>query len=73
MVKTRLVMTFVDALGQNISMSIDDPRADITEGEIIAAMNLIVEKNVFKPRGADLVGIVEAKIIATDTTEFDLA
>jgi Protein of unknown function (DUF2922) len=73
MVKTRLVMTFVDALGQNISMSLDDPRADITEGEITAAMNLIVAKNVFKPKGADLVGIVEAKIIATDTTEFELA
>jgi hypothetical protein len=73
MVKTRLVMTFVDALGQNISMSIDDPRDNITEGEITAAMNLIVEKNVFKPKGSDLVGIVEAKIIATDTTEFELA
>ena len=73
MVKTRLVMTFVDALGQNISMSIDDPRADITEGEITSAMNLIVEKNVFKPKGSDLVGVVEAKIVATDTTEFELA
>ena len=73
MVKTRLVMTFVDALGQNISMSLDDPRVDVTQGEITAAMNLIVEKNVFKPKGSDLVGIVEAKIIATDTTEFELA
>jgi hypothetical protein len=73
MVKTRLIMTFVDALGQNISMSLDDPRVDITQAEITAAMNLIVEKNVFRPKGSDLVGIVEAKIIATDTTEFELA
>jgi len=66
-------MTFVDALGQNISMSLDDPRGDITETDITAAMNLIVAKNIFKPKGADLVGIVEAKIIVTDTTEFELA
>ena len=33
----------------------------------------LVARNVFKPKCADLVGIVEVKIIATDTTEFELA
>jgi len=73
MVKTRLVMTFVNEFGENVSMTLDDPRADIIEADITAAMNLIVSKNVFKHKGSDLVGIVEAKIIATDTTEFELA
>ena len=35
-------------------------------------MDLIVEKNIFAPNGCDLVSTVDAKIVVTDTTEFDL-
>ena len=41
--------------------------------EIKEVMDLIVEKNIFAPNGADLVDTVEAKIVVTDTTEYDLA
>ncbi|WP_278308489.1 DUF2922 family protein [Paraclostridium sordellii] len=35
-------------------------------------MDMIVEKNIFVPNGADIVEAVEAKVVVTDTTEFDL-
>ncbi|MGL5755416.1 MAG: DUF2922 family protein [Paraclostridium sp.] len=37
-----------------------------------AVMSMIVEKNIFAPNDADIVEAVEAKIVVTDTTEFDL-
>ena len=70
--KKRLVMTFLTGVGRKISISIDDPKENITEAEIVYAMNLIVEKNIFAPYGSELVSTVDAKVIVTDTEEFDL-
>ena len=70
--KKRLVMTFLTGVGWKISISIDDPKENITEAEIVDAMNLIVEKNIFAPYGSELVATVDAKVIVTDTEEFDL-
>lgn len=70
--KKRLLMNFMSELDRKVSISVDDPREDITEDEIKEVMDLIVEKNIFAPNGADLVATVEAKIVVTDTTEFDL-
>ncbi|CEP43581.1 DUF2922 domain-containing protein [Paraclostridium sordellii] len=71
-IETRLVMTFSNTLGRKISLFVTDPREDITETEIKAAMDLIIEKNIFEPNGADIIAAVDAKIIQTETTEFDL-
>lgn len=65
-------MTFLTGVGRKISLAIDDPRDNITEAEVIAAMDLIVEKNIFAPYDSELVATVDAKIVVTDTTEFDL-
>ncbi|WP_270646833.1 DUF2922 domain-containing protein [Paeniclostridium hominis] len=70
--KKRLVMAFLTGVGRKISISIDDPKENITEAEIVDAMNLIVEKNIFAPYGSELVSTVDAKVIVTDTEEFDL-
>ena len=69
----RLLMTFKDEDEKKISLSVDDPREDITEAEIKAVMDLIVSKNIFAPNGMDLVAAVEAKVVVTDTTPYDLA
>ena len=70
--ETKLVMTFSNTLGRKISLFVSDPREDLTESEIKAAMNLIIEKNIFEPNGADIIAAVDAKIVQTETTEFDL-
>ena len=57
---------------KKISLSVDDPREDITEGEIKSAMDLVVSKNIFAPNGADIAEAVEAKVVVTDTTPYDL-
>ena len=40
--------------------------------EIKSAMDLVVEKNIFAPNGSDIVATVDAKVVVTDTTEYDL-
>ena len=71
--KKRLLMTFLTGVGRKISIGVDDPREDLSEAEIIEAMDLIVTKDIFAPYGSSLVSAVEAKVVVTDTTEYDLA
>ncbi|MGL5713541.1 MAG: DUF2922 domain-containing protein [Paraclostridium sp.] len=70
--EVKLLMTFMTEYGRKVSLFVTDPREDITEAEIKAVMDLIVEKNIFAPSGEDIVSAKEAKIVQTETTEFDL-
>ena len=70
--EVKLLMTFSTEGGKKVSLFITDPREDLTEAEIKAAMDLIVAKNIFAPNGEDLSAVVEAKIVQTETTEYDL-
>ena len=47
----KLIMTFKNTLGNSFSITIDDPRDDLEEQDIIDAMNLIKTKNIFQPKG----------------------
>jgi len=68
----KLIMSFLTSDNKKVSLSVDNPREDISEAEIKSAMDLVVEKNIFAPNGADIVSVVEAKVVVTDTTEYDL-
>lgn len=67
-----LYMTFKNSLGNSCTISVDDPRADITEQNIIDFMNLVVTKNIFQPKGYDITTTVSAKIVDANTTEYNL-
>ena len=72
-IETKLVMTFATALGNRYSLTVDDPLESLSEEDIISCMNEIVTKNIFSINDSDLVSAIEAKIVKTDTTEYDLA
>ena len=69
---TKLLMTFKNEDGAKVSLSMLDPRENITEEEIRNVMELIVAKNIFAPNGLDLVEAIDAKVVVTETTPFDL-
>lgn len=71
--KKRLVMSFKTELGKKVSISVDEPREDISQGEIKNAMQLIVDKKVFSDNGDDLIACIDARVAETNTQEFDLA
>ena len=68
----RLVMTFKTDGDRKVSLVVDDPRDYISESEIKAAMDLVIAKNIFAPNGDDKVQAVDAKVVVTDTTPYDL-
>lgn len=71
--ETKLLMTFSTTSARKVSLFIRDPRQDLTESEIKSAMDIIVEKNIFAPRfGEELQTPLEAKVVQTETTEYDL-
>ena len=71
-IKKKLMMTFKTDEDKNTSISIDDPRENLNETEIKNVMQLILQKDIFSINGASIVDLVEAKIVQTGTTEFDL-
>ena len=68
----KLVMTFKTTDDKKVSLTVDNPREDLNEEEVETAMELIKEKNIFAPGGADLASLVSAKVVQTDTTNYDL-
>ena len=69
----KLVMVFGTNKEKNVSLSVDKPKASLNETQIKSAMETIVAQNIFAPNGEDLVKCVEAKIVTTNTNEYDLA
>ena len=70
--QTVLYMIFKNTLGNTCTITVDDPRDDIEEQDIVTAMDLIMTKNIFQPKGYDLAEKVSAKIVNSTTTEYDL-
>ncbi len=71
-IETRLLMTFSTMSGKKVSLYVTDPRDDVTEQEIKQVMELIISKNIFEPNGENLQTAIEAKVVQTETTEYDL-
>ncbi|WP_066633288.1 DUF2922 domain-containing protein [Desulfolucanica intricata] len=58
-----LQMRFVTQAGSRVTISLDNPRDDLTEAEVTAAMDQIIASNIFITTGGDLVGKDSAQII----------
>ena len=39
---------------------------------LLKSMDTIIEKNIFSPNAASLVSAISAKVVQTDTTDYDL-
>ena len=68
----RLVMVFGTNFDKNVSLSVDNPKDLLQEAEIKTAMETIISENIFAPNGEELKKCVEAKIVTTNTNEYDL-
>ena len=67
-----LQMIFKNQNNRNFTISIDDPRQDLTGSEVKTAMDTIVSKNVFQTTGGDVIEAAEARIIDTQIVELEL-
>ena len=56
---TDLDLVFKNAIGKKVTLNIEEPKKGVTKAEIDAAMQTVVENNVFNSTGGDLVEAVE--------------
>lgn len=69
MAESRLEMIFKNQLDRKTRLSIDNPKPDITEGEVRSVMDNIIAANIFDSTGGDLVGVSGARIVTTQVTD----
>jgi hypothetical protein len=64
-----LRMTFLSQGNKNVTLSLDNPREDVTAAEVQATLDLIIARKIGTSSGGDLVSTVHARIMDTTTTE----
>ncbi|HHV38343.1 MAG TPA: DUF2922 domain-containing protein [Tepidimicrobium sp.] len=72
MERAKLEMDFLDQGGKKFKLTVDEPREDITEVEVRAAMDAVVERNIFHTAAGDIVDPVGARIITTAVQELEI-
>ena len=71
--RSHLVITLKDAHGETFNFNISNPKYDISEEEIKAIAEHIVDNNYFKStKGSDFVAFVKARVVSSETNRFDL-
>lgn len=67
-----LQMTFRTGTGSEFRIALNNPKVDLTPAQILAAMDTIVNKNVFNVEGG-LIEALSANIVSTQTQPIVLA
>ncbi|MDN5327273.1 MAG: hypothetical protein PWP41_1969 [Moorella sp. (in: firmicutes)] len=65
----RLELIFQNASGRRTTLVIQDPRENLTEADVRAAMELILARNIFTSPGGDLTAITGARIVTRDVAD----
>jgi len=63
-------MTFNNALGNAVTITLPNPKTDLTATQVQTVMDQIIAKNIFLTSGGDLISKRDVKIV--DTTTDDL-
>lgn len=71
MAKT-LELIFETAAGKNVTLSIDDPRENLTNEELQTSMQTIIAQNVFEVEGSPLASAKNARVIDRNVVEYEV-
>ncbi|NPV27907.1 MAG: DUF2922 domain-containing protein [Firmicutes bacterium] len=69
MLTERLELIFQSASGNRVTLSLIDPKDNLTADQVRTAMQTIINKNVFTSAGGDLVGIIGARLVNREVTD----
>ncbi|WP_101773239.1 DUF2922 domain-containing protein [Peptostreptococcus faecalis] len=67
-----IVMRFKKVDDKKFSLSVNEPKDDITEATIKDVMDFIVAKQVLEPKGIGVMEAVDAKLMNVSTEKYDL-
>ena len=63
-----LELVFRNATGSEATISLPNPKADLTAAAATAVMNDVIAKDLFLTKGGALTQVVEARVRVTDVT-----
>ncbi len=67
-----LQLTFANAEGKTMTFNIKDPKPNLTESEVNAAVQTIVDQGIFSHEGFVFNVKKSAKIVERNVTQFEL-
>ncbi|WP_205842205.1 DUF2922 domain-containing protein [Natranaerobius trueperi] len=67
MIREYLQMIFRNQDGKNVTISVNDPKEDLTEEDIETVMDEIIDRNIFMSPGGELKSKVAARVISRET------
>lgn len=67
-----LDMVFNTELGKARTIRVYDAKEALTGAEVAAAMDSIIDANIFTSSGGNLTGKIKAQVITTTSTDMDL-
>jgi hypothetical protein len=67
--KKVLRMTFNNALGNAVTITLANPKTDLTAAQVETVMDQIITKNIFLTSGGDFISKRDVKIINTTTDD----
>lgn len=72
MENSKLQMIFKNLEDRRVTLSVDNPRNDLTGEEVRNTMDNIIETNVFDSNGGDITTTVRARIVRTTIEEIEI-
>ncbi|MGI2326654.1 DUF2922 domain-containing protein [Planococcus sp. YIM B11945] len=71
MAKT-LELIFQTAAGKDVTLSVDEPRENVTEQEMLAGMQAIIAQNIFEVQGSPFSLAKGARVVERNVVEYEL-
>lgn len=68
-----LELKFDTANGKSMTLTVDQPKADLTALEVENVMQTIISSNIFHNSGSSLVAINQARIVERSVSEIEFA
>ncbi len=59
-----LELIFINAGGKKVTLSLNDPREDLTEVEVRGVMDQIIAKNLFNTTAGDIAAVSGARVVS---------
>ena len=72
MIERTASMSFKDAGGKKLTLSIKDIKEDVEELKVVALMDTIIDKKLIKTENGDLIEKQAAQVVVKDITEIEL-
>ena len=72
MIQRTASMSFKDAGGKKLTLSIKDVKEEVEDLKVIALMDTIINKKLIKTENGDLIEKKSAQVVVKDTTEIEL-